>query len=92
MNQPIEEEVEQQRQTWKKQYAREYDRLSSNIGALENARGGSSANVLYVLRNHLQALDALNEKFFTLQATLKDTQRRLAVAEAELALLRNRQT
>jgi hypothetical protein len=86
MNQLV-DEMEQQKQEWKEKYAREYDRLSRNIGALESDRGEWSAKVFYELRNHLQTLDALNEKFFALLATLKDTQKRLAIAEAELAYL-----
>jgi len=92
MDRIMEEEIEQQRRAWKEQYAREYDRLTSNIGALENDRGGWAVKAFYELRNHLQVFDALNEKIFTLSATLRVTQKRLAVTEAELAKLeRDRQ-
>ncbi len=39
------------------------------------------------LRDHLQLFDVLNEKVFTLSETLRVIQRRLVVAEEELAQL-----
>lgn len=88
MERAIEEEIEQQRQAWKQQYDRDYERLSQNIAALENISGAEwAAKAFLELRNHLQALNVLNEKVFTLSAALKSTQVRLVVAEAELAQL-----
>jgi len=88
MERVIEEEIEQQRQAWKQQYDRDYERLSQNIAALENISAAEWASKAFLeLRNHLQALDVLNEKVFTFSAALKATQVRLVVAEAELAQL-----
>ena len=94
MNHRLEDDVEELRRAWKAQYAREHDRLSRNIGDLESvARGDWPARAFYELRHHLQTIDALNERVFTLFATLRLTQKRLALVEAELARLhRNRQS
>jgi crotonobetainyl-CoA:carnitine CoA-transferase CaiB-like acyl-CoA transferase len=88
MERVIEEEIEQQRQAWKERYDRDYERLSQNIAALEDISGAEWASKAFLeLRNHLQVLDVLTEKVFTLSAALKATQVRLVVAEAELAQL-----
>ena len=88
MGQVVDDEIEQQRRAWKAQFTRDYERLTRNIGELESTpRMEWHAKAFFELRNHLQALDALNERVFTLLATLRLTQKRLAVAEAELAHL-----
>jgi len=77
----ISEEEQEERRVWKDTYRNHYDRLTADIGT--HGRDELSKTFLE-LRNHLQLLDALNEKIITLSETLKLTQIRLAQVEQRL--------